>query len=148
MIGRQPPLPDRERALRHRNRARVVALVFEQPAQAQEARGQTRIIGTELTLFDPDRLADQRPVLVVEWSAPPPMRFRQDVDRLRPSERVGTSGSAEPREDRPHDVLRWEVLALLHQQARRRDRKSHTSELQSPCNLVCRLLLEKKKKEM
>src|SRR5256885_8523988 len=24
------------------------------------------------------------------------------------------------------------------------DRKSHTSELQSPCNLVCRLLLEKK----
>src|SRR2546426_6689795 len=25
------------------------------------------------------------------------------------------------------------------------DRKSHTSELQSPCNLVCRLLLEKKK---
>src|SRR5256885_4687045 len=32
---------------------------------------------------------------------------------------------------------------------RRRDRKrseEHTSELQSPCNLVCRLLLEKKKK--
>src|SRR2546426_9161801 len=29
------------------------------------------------------------------------------------------------------------------------DRRSeeHTSELQSPCNLVCRLLLEKKKKE-
>src|SRR2546426_2041282 len=31
---------------------------------------------------------------------------------------------------------------------RRRDARSeeHTSELQSPCNLVCRLLLEKKKK--
>src|SRR5256885_12788665 len=30
----------------------------------------------------------------------------------------------------------------------RRDRRSeeHTSELQSPCNIVCRLLLEKKKK--
>src|SRR2546426_8622828 len=27
------------------------------------------------------------------------------------------------------------------------DRKRHTSELQSPCNLVCRLLLEKKKKK-
>src|SRR5256885_11194698 len=26
-----------------------------------------------------------------------------------------------------------------------RDREEHTSELQSPCNLVCRLLLEKKK---
>src|SRR5256885_11112306 len=32
--------------------------------------------------------------------------------------------------------------------ARRRSRsEEHTSELQSPCNLVCRLLLEKKKKE-
>src|SRR5256885_11358224 len=32
----------------------------------------------------------------------------------------------------------------------RRDRRrseEHTSELQSPCNLVCRLLLEKKKKK-
>src|ERR1039457_6918031 len=27
------------------------------------------------------------------------------------------------------------------------DRKSHTSEIQSPCNLVCRLLLDKKKKK-
>src|SRR6266446_7234440 len=26
--------------------------------------------------------------------------------------------------------------------------EEHTSELQSPCNLVCRLLLEKKKKEV
>src|SRR2546426_8339002 len=26
--------------------------------------------------------------------------------------------------------------------------EEHTSELQSPCNLVCRLLLEKKKKDM
>src|SRR5256885_12373242 len=31
----------------------------------------------------------------------------------------------------------------------RRDRsEEHTSELQSPCNLVCRLLLEKKKKKI
>src|SRR2546426_3551617 len=40
-------------------------------------------------------------------------------------------------------------LARLDELARllgaTRDRKSHTSELQSPCNLVCRLLLEKKK---
>src|SRR5256885_11929819 len=34
-----------------------------------------------------------------------------------------------------------------HQQAQAAQRRSeeHTSELQSPCNLVCRLLLEKKK---
>src|SRR2546426_8406300 len=30
--------------------------------------------------------------------------------------------------------------------AERRRSEEHTSELQSPCNLVCRLLLEKKKK--
>src|SRR5256885_14208877 len=29
----------------------------------------------------------------------------------------------------------------------RRRSEEHTSELQSPCNLVCRLLLEKKKKQ-
>src|SRR2546426_6788078 len=31
---------------------------------------------------------------------------------------------------------------------RRSRSEEHTSELQSPCNLVCRLLLEKKKKPM
>src|SRR6266566_6972892 len=30
---------------------------------------------------------------------------------------------------------------------KRRRSEEHTSELQSPCNLVCRLLLEKKKKD-
>src|SRR5256885_11038700 len=30
---------------------------------------------------------------------------------------------------------------------RRQRSEEHTSELQSPCNLVCRLLLEKKKKD-
>src|SRR2546426_8747054 len=36
-----------------------------------------------------------------------------------------------------------------HAGGRTRSRRSeeHTSELQSPCNLVCRLLLEKKKKK-
>src|SRR5256885_12112010 len=36
-----------------------------------------------------------------------------------------------------------ELLARLFQDGRSEE---HTSELQSPCNLVCRLLLEKKKK--
>src|SRR2546426_7817001 len=34
------------------------------------------------------------------------------------------------------------VLSVLHEVDRSEE---HTSELQSPCNLVCRLLLEKKK---
>src|SRR5256885_7756840 len=37
-----------------------------------------------------------------------------------------------------------EICLLLHPAAVRRS-EEHTSELQSPCNLVCRLLLEKKK---
>src|SRR5256885_11409061 len=48
--------------------------------------------------------------------------------RAAPGERGGC---------RPHLAVR----------SRRRGRsEEHTSELQSPCNLVCRLLLEKKKK--
>src|SRR2546426_6278255 len=38
------------------------------------------------------------------------------------------------------------LLHMLNQYAPVRS-EEHTSELQSPCNLVCRLLLEKKKKE-
>src|SRR5256885_11764740 len=42
--------------------------------------------------------------------------------------------------------LRLEVRQPLRPLARGRLRsEEHTSELQSPCNLVCRLLLEKKK---
>src|SRR5256885_16896049 len=40
--------------------------------------------------------------------------------------------------------LRWWKLVW---RARRARSEEHTSELQSPCNLVCRLLLEKKKKK-
>src|SRR5256885_6874102 len=41
---------------------------------------------------------------------------------------------------RPSSSTRW------HPVATRSRSEEHTSELQSPCNLVCRLLLEKKKK--
>src|SRR2546426_10584618 len=47
----------------------------------------------------------------------------------------------------------WTVLQAAHKAGTKKfvlistDRsEEHTSELQSPCNLVCRLLLEKKKK--
>src|SRR2546426_7825414 len=36
-----------------------------------------------------------------------------------------------------------QLLVITHEEIRSEE---HTSELQSPCNLVCRLLLEKKKK--
>src|SRR2546426_7916584 len=64
---------------------------------------------------DPHRLADRQLVLVCEARA---QRLSLDVG---------------------HDVV--EQVAL---RAGARS-EEHTSELQSPCNLVCRLLLEKKK---
>src|SRR3989454_8856421 len=42
-------------------------------------------------------------------------------------------------------LLENEVVPLFYDRDARSE--EHTSELQSPCNLVCRLLLEKKKKK-
>src|SRR5256885_11371595 len=51
-------------------------------------------------------------------------------------------------------MLAWAVkeapgwsIAAPRQRAKALRSEEHTSELQSPCNLVCRLLLEKKKKK-
>src|SRR6266446_10599922 len=47
-----------------------------------------------------------------------------------------------------HHFRPAEARAILADAVRRRQRsEEHTSELQSPCNLVCRLLLEKKKEK-
>src|SRR5256885_5058941 len=40
----------------------------------------------------------------------------------------------------------WISLPSFHGKSAESRSEEHTSELQSPCNLVCRLLLEKKKK--
>src|SRR2546426_6892742 len=50
--------------------------------------------------------------------------------------RRGTRGRYRHRQREDHEV-----------RCRPRRSEEHTSELQSPCNLVCRLLLEKKKKK-
>src|SRR5256885_3843941 len=61
---------------------------------------------------------------------------------------------------RSHDLVDRELLVRIGVEAPRRGpvgrdeagtrqrSEEHTSELQSPCNLVCRLLLEKKKKHV
>src|SRR5256885_12126646 len=50
---------------------------------------------------------------------------------------------AQPRQRRLTVAHALDLVALASQLAHRSE--EHTSELQSPCNLVCRLLLEKKK---
>src|SRR5256885_2460073 len=58
---------------------------------------------------------------------------------LRDGRAIGPQGAARV-EERSAEHAR-------HRPDRRRRSEEHTSELQSPCNLVCRLLLEKKKKK-
>src|SRR5256885_10554644 len=48
-------------------------------------------------------------------------------------------------ETESHSCPGWSAVARSWLTARSEE---HTSELQSPCNLVCRLLLEKKKKKL
>src|SRR5256885_13338696 len=48
---------------------------------------------------------------------------------------------------RPGAAMRWQMIRnkMKYTVADEDRSEEHTSELQSPCNLVCRLLLEKKK---
>src|SRR2546426_2575301 len=77
-----------------------------------------------------------------EWLPPSPHRGRmhpRDVHRPRNREHLALR-----REGRVDDVTE---LAITNVPAHHYHRsEEHTSELQSPCNLVCRLLLEKKNK--
>src|SRR5690348_17692028 len=74
--------------------------------------------------------------------------FRSDRDRRR----WGRERGARRQRDRVRDARRHH-RGRQHQRRRLRDRagwfrsEEHTSELQSPVHLVCRLLLEKKKKQ-
>src|SRR3989454_5284577 len=45
-------------------------------------------------------------------------------------------------------ALKGDLTSLLESAGGLKRSEEHTSELQSPCNLVCRLLLEKKKIEV
>src|SRR5207244_8378332 len=78
------------------------------------------------------------------------------ICRLRsPSPRRKTRHSAVSRTAPPAKYIRWQArspkapaaarLAPIRRRSRRRS-EEHTSELQSPDHLVCRLLLEKKNK--
>src|SRR5256885_10747648 len=64
------------------------------------------------------------------------------VERARGANRRGTEREVELR--RGEGLRRVMRRLALHIEEQQRS-EEHTSELQSPCNLVCRLLLEKKK---
>src|SRR2546426_6508495 len=59
---------------------------------------------------------------------------------------IGSDDRARRRRAEADEHLGLDRRDLGHQARGARRSEEHTSELQSPCNLVCRLLLEKKKK--
>src|SRR2546426_8246011 len=76
-------------------------------------------------------------------------RFGEDVVAVRA--RIAAQAVHRGARDVVHftsrHVVQHEALAVVVFPERARS-EEHTSELQSPCNLVCRLLLEKKKPQI
>src|SRR5688500_19110565 len=85
----------------------------------------------ELLFFDSD--VAFRDVYTLSLHAALPISSVPPVAALAAAWRVAASSAA----GRPRSRLRTRSATRSEE---------HTSELQSPCNLVCRLLLEKKKK--
>src|SRR5256885_11745571 len=91
------------------------------------------------TLFPYTTLFRSRTVeVVVRRVALPPLPGAVDI----PGRHSDTSGSLSIRSSQ-QNVDMVQSMRSLHSRS-----EEHTSELQSPCNLVCRLLLEKKKRSL
>src|SRR2546426_4465411 len=96
---------------------------------------------------------EQQPVRCAAISQGP--RQLAPVDRVRPGHAGGGGSELAVRTIPCGPVRRFLAREARPDAPQRRgecrhaDRsEEHTSELQSPCNLVCRLLLEKKKKDI
>src|SRR2546426_4356799 len=63
------------------------------------------------------------------------------------SESIRRPAAGDTSRPRKYSSVTYSALALAACPRTARRSEEHTSELQSPCNLVCRLLLEKKKQE-
>src|SRR3989454_7876206 len=103
--------------------------------------------GTMLILFFSIYLRWMPPVVWVDFFADP---RRNLTIMLLPALCLGTASAANiARTTRACmlDVLRSEYIRTAAAKGLAGRSEEHTSELQSPCNLVCRLLLEKKKKK-
>src|SRR6266567_6607934 len=95
-----------------------------------------RVLAAEQKQFGILRRALQHPIVRAKRSPPPGRAAFQDQMRIDAAESHRADAGAQRRVRRP-----WLGLAQDAQS------EEHTSELQSQSNLVCRLLLEKKKKK-
>src|SRR2546426_4458998 len=125
-------------AIARTNRVRV-RLQDQLPARERrdehEERGARQVKVRQQRVHDPEAVARRDVDVGVTLDRPhPPVRLGRTLERAR---RRGPY-----REDAPALDAR-----AVHRVGDRLRSEEHTSELQSPCNLVCRLLLEKKKKQ-
>src|SRR5256885_11597063 len=74
--------------------------------------------------------------------------FRSNRQRPRANGFTGRAQNSPPAFTPQGQRASDKALTLLKSVGELRRSEEHTSELQSPCNLVCRLLLEKKKSGM
>src|SRR3712207_7222954 len=76
--------------------------------------------------------------------------FRSEEGKRRKEDRAGLAAAASAVETLEHDIAETDarLRALNDPRTRLSRSEEHTSELQSRQYLVCRLLLEKKKKRM
>src|SRR5256885_6192972 len=82
-------------------------------------------------------------------SVRPHLLVGRRIEILASDAEMAVVGGAADRRDAgsEDDLLQPRFRGRLQDVARTLRSGEHTSELQSPCNLVCRLLLEKKKKD-
>src|SRR2546426_8883897 len=92
-----------------------------------------------------DPTSEVRDGMRIDWDVPIPVDdglvLRADVYRPVPDGKRPVILTYGP-------YGKWLHFEDLYTDQWRRRSEEHTSELQSPCNLVCRLLLEKKKKNI
>src|SRR2546426_7859107 len=110
--------------------------------QLHEVEFETRTIGPLVLTTPVLRRLDFRGIV----SRYCPIAEQADLDHGLVAELVTQSRLSDPRA--LYDLPGWAercALPTLYPEIERTRSEEHTSELQSPCNLVCRLLLEKKK---
>src|SRR5688500_20238059 len=91
---------------------------------------------------DPPKLT-HFPYTTLFRSIHPGKMLQPCITHLREPDIVNPGGSMGPDRHGMAVVIQHLVAGIFFKNGRSEE---HTSELQSPCNLVCRLLLEKKKK--
>src|SRR6266496_3018422 len=101
-------------------------------------------LGAELELFLIDGAGRPLPVNQAVCSAAADPRINLELDRFN----LELNASPTPLAGRPFAAMGDELHSLLEQVRDAARSEEHTSELQSRRDLVCRLLLEKKKKKL